>query len=202
MRLSSLSRIEQQLLACIRAACFPAEAAVCQSAPQLCSAVNNMAVRLTGARLSIWRPGSIFMSQDEVFLIAFLAAMQRRDNRTLRSGLPPDLIEASQHCAATLAEAGVRLPARIWLHLDIIAHPERHSMTSLRSGNYSLRVGEHSMAAAALTLVRERKLVSTREFKDAGISRQHLSLLCKKGVLKRARHGWYSASTGSVVCDD
>ena len=197
MRLTSLSRIEQQLLACVRAACFPAEAPVCRSPPQLCSAVNCMGVQLTGARLSIWRPGSIFMSHDEILIIASLAAMQRRGNRTFRSGLPPGLFEAFQHCAATLAEAGVHLPAKAWIGLDIVAHPERQAAMPPRSRNYSLRVREHSITATALALVQERKLVSTGEFKAAGISRQNVSLLCKKGFLKRAHHGWYSASTSS-----
>lgn len=192
LRLSSLSRIERQTLACVRSLRFPAEAPVCRSDFQICNAVRHMADQLAGTQLSIWHPGSMFLSQDEILLLTSLAAMQRRSCLTLHSALNSDLIETLQKCAAALTEASVRLPVKA----SIVAEPERHPMETLRHHAYQqssgLCVRDRSVAAIVLAMVRERGLVSTREFEAAGISRQYLSMLCKKGSLKRLRHGWYA----------
>lgn len=193
LRLSSLSRIERQTVACVRSLRFPAEALICRSDSQICNAVRLMADQLAGTQLSIWHPGSMFLSQDEILLLTSLAAMQRRRCLTLHSALNSDLIETLKKCAAALTEASVRLPAKA----SIVAEPGRHPMETLRYHAYQqssgLCVRDHSVAAIVLAMVRERGLVSTREFEAAGISRQYLSMLCKKGSLKRLRHGWYTS---------
>lgn len=192
MRLSSLSRIERQTLACVRSLRFPAEAPVCRSDFQICNAVRLMADQLAGTQLSIWHPGSMFLSQDEILLLTSLAAMQRRGCLTLHSALNSDLIETLQKCATALTEVSVRLPAKASINLDIVAEPERHPMETPRYNAYQQGSGFRSVGAIVLAMVRERGLVSTREFEAAGISRQYLSLLCKKGSLRRFRHGWYA----------
>lgn len=196
MRLSSLSRIERQTLACVRSLRFPAEAPVCRSDFQICNAVRLMADQLAGTQLSIWHPGSMFLSQDETLLLTSLAAMQRRSGVTLHSALNSDLIETLQKCAAALTEVSVRLPVKASINLDIVAAPERHPMETPRYNACQQSSGscvrDRSVGAIVLAMVRERGLVSTREFEAAGVSRQYLSLLCKKGSLRRFRHGWYA----------
>lgn len=197
MRLSSLSRIEQQLLACIRAACFPAEAPACRSDFQICNAVNLIADQLAETQLSIWHPNAMFLSRDELLLLTSLAAMQRRSCRTMRCALDPGLMEALRKCAAALTEAGVRMPIKAVTRLDMIVQPKRHPIEAPRSNahprNSALYIRDGSIGATAHAMVHEQKFVSTREFEAAGISRQYLSLLCKKGYLRRIRHGWYGA---------
>lgn len=139
----------------------------------------------------------MFLSQDEILLLTSLAAMQRRGCLTVSSDLCPDLIETLRQCATALAEAGARLPFRGFAPHAMIERqqgPLESGGLDARTQNSVLRVRDRSVAANALEMVRERELVSTREFERAGISRQYLSLLCKKGYLTRARHGWYRAS--------
>ncbi|KGB55006.1 hypothetical protein FG91_01635 [Sphingopyxis sp. LC81] len=195
MRLSRLARVERQTIACVRSACFPADAPVCGSDFQICRAVKPMADRLAETRLSIWHPGAMFVSQDEISLLALLAALQRCGSFTVSCDLSPDLIETLRQYATALAEAGARLPFRGFAHAMIERQKGPLESTGLDActQNSVLRVRDRSVAANALEMVRERELVSTREFERSGISRQYLSLLFKKGHLTRARHGWYRA---------
>lgn len=194
-RLSILSRIQRQMLVCVRAVCFPAEAGACRSDFGICTAVRLMTGPLAGSQLSIWRPGAMFLSRDEILLLTSLAAMQRQHCHIVPSALGPDLIEALQRCAAALAEAGVRLPLKVIVSFNKIGQPAL-PVVGPEGFNAAQRtavrgVRNRSVAAVALGMVRERGLVSTREFEAAGVSRQYLSMLCNKGYLRRLRHGWY-----------
>lgn len=164
---------------------------------QICNAVNLVADQLAETQLTIWHPNSMFLSQDEILLLTSLAAMQRRGLRAFRCALDTGLMEVLRKCAAALAEAGVRIPIKAFARLDMIAQLERQSIEVPRSiahpRNFALGIDDGSIGATVLAMLHERNLISTREFEAAGISRQYLSLLCKKGYLRRVRHGWYGA---------
>ncbi|UXC90271.1 type IV toxin-antitoxin system AbiEi family antitoxin domain-containing protein [Sphingobium sp. RSMS] len=156
-----------------------------------------MSDQLVGTQLSIWRPGSMFLSQDEILLLISLAAMQRRSWRAFRCALDPGLVEVLRKCAVALAEANVCMPIKAFARLDMIAQLGSPSIEVARSNahprNSTLDIDDGSIGATVIAMLQERNLVSTREFEAAGISRQYLSLLCKKGYLRRVRHGWYGA---------
>jgi hypothetical protein len=145
--------------------------------------------RLAGMR--ILAPKAPFLAEDEVRLIGWIAYRQREWE--LSAAIAPlGLDDAADACARALKAQGLRLPFLAVQRLGFVPGAEMGEAAGPHATLAPRRDG--SLKAAALTLARQHPVLHARELRQAGISRQYLSRLCKAGLLIRTGYGFYRAA--------
>jgi len=137
--------------------------------------------------LVIFPPGTRFVSDGEIELLANLAAAQRQAGRAFIN-VDSQEFAALLHCATLLRDAGNKLPMAV---LQSVAFRLQHAHTLPSVKN---RAADGVVRARALSLVRARNVARSNDFAKFGVSRQSVSRLCKDGLIQRVRHGWYRAA--------
>lgn len=137
--------------------------------------------------MRILGPKAPFLTADEIALVGWIAYRQREWELSVEVA-PAAIDDAAQACADVLTARNLRLAFLSVQRLSFLpgAAPTSATATQLPPGNGGLR-------ARALSLVRGRPGVQARELRQAGISRQYLSRLCKAGILVRTGYGLYRA---------
>lgn len=137
--------------------------------------------------LVIFPPGTRFVSDGEIELLANLAAAQRQAGRAFIN-VDSQEFAALLHCATLLRDAGTKLPMAV-LQSVAFRLPHVHTLQSVKG-----RAADGVVRARALSLVHARNVASTDDFAKVGVSRQSVSRFCKNGLIQRVRHGWYRAA--------
>jgi hypothetical protein len=152
--------------------------------------------------LSIGAPESPYVSQDEASLLAGLALLQRQR--------PPSAIEFPEVLRVPLFDCARRLKAAgIGLHLRLMppirAADQGHARPTCRIDNVPAAieprqfVQRSTLQGKVFAFVSDRGLVAASELGRLGASRQVISIMYKRGLLRRVRFGVYTASPDGVV---
>lgn len=142
-------------------------------------------------------PQSPYLGVDEASLLAWLMLFQRQ-RREVETELDEPLRECLLRCAVRLDRAGTRLPYRsvAWnrtLGNALKLQPVPASRGPQEGRSLAMpRVG--SLPVRALRFIGGRGAVSTQELQRFGASRQVISIMLKRGLLRRVRFGVYSAA--------
>lgn len=194
-RLSQNSRIEREVVALLRSTSVSQETCVahargCRLAQATSEPLSALAVSALAAGYSFRPVAAPHISKDELRLVGWLALLQRE-----RSDDPvivdPVLLDELKRCATALKNAGFRLPYQAVLRAGFIIDGQIGSAGRDDEQPRPL----NSLSAKAVAYARERGCVPTQAFGEIGVSRQHLSKLCRNGALLRVRHGFYRAPT-------
>lgn len=147
-------------------------------------------------------PGSPYVGEDEARLLAWLAIFQRQ-NPFNDNALPSELRPIIHSCAISLIASGIWLDFRAISRCRVTADGKNlKSDTQRKAGiaDFSVRFADSSPARArALAYVREKGQVATGDFECLGISRQLVSMMAKRGILHRVRHGVYTVGPHGVA---
>ncbi|HEX7858069.1 MAG TPA: type IV toxin-antitoxin system AbiEi family antitoxin domain-containing protein [Sphingobium sp.] len=166
--------------------------------PEMCAAFATLRTRLGEAGQLVLPVDAQTMSQSELFVLGWLAALQR--NR-LESAIETRRIDApeAQLCARLLDQAGHRLDyhhvVRITDGDELFAHGS--TAESPRDPVWPL-----ADTISGGTLLRHRIIreltdkgpMPLAELTKLGASRQTISNMAKRGLLKRVRFGVYAIS--------
>lgn len=170
----------------------------CQNfAPEYFETFETLRRKVADYEFSIAPPKSPYIWQDEARLLARLASMQRQKTGNYDAFAPA--LEVLLHaCAAALKTNGIWLDIRSVARSDTASFPAKDSgAPKLTSQTPSLLCPPHpsTIEARAICYVREKGEMATRDFESLGISRQILSHMTKKGLLRRVRHGFYAVTS-------
>jgi hypothetical protein len=145
---------------------------------------------------------SPYLSVDEAGLLAWLMLFQRQKHGT-ETNLDETLRGCLLRCAVRLDRAGTRLPYRSveWNRTPgnaLKLQPVPASLGPQKGRSLAMpRVG--SLQVRALRFISGRGAVSTQELQRFGASRQVISIMFKRGLLRRVRFGVYAAAPEAVV---
>lgn len=157
--------------------------------------------RAVATGLSICAPESPYVSEDEAYLLAGLALLQRQR--------PPSDIEFPEELQAPLFDCARRLKAAdIGLHLRLTpvrTAGRKHVRPTRRVVNTPAGIEPRhflqrlTLQGKVFAFVSDRGMVTASELRRFGASRQVISIMYKRGLLRRARFGVYTASLIDVV---
>lgn len=154
------------------------------------------------AGLSICASESPYVSEGEARLLAGLALLQRQ--RPLSDiGLPEELRAPLFDCARRLKAADIGLHARLTPPVRTAGHghvrPTRHVDNSSAGVERRHCLQRSTLQGKVFAFASDRGLVTASEFRRFGASRQVISIMYKRGLLRRVRFGVYTASPIDVV---
>lgn len=138
------------------------------------------------------------LGYDEAKLLAGLTLMQRHNPDQLID-IDPLLHPLLRDAAAALTVAGVRLNYRNVVRASASAH--RHLSTAelltsprtTKEASVSDPFGNFAVQAQIFQYVDAHGTVWFRELHRQGATRHLISMMCRRGLLRRVRHGVYSA---------
>lgn len=142
-------------------------------------------------------PESPYLGQDEARLLAWLTAFQRQ-RPEIDTDLDGQWRECLIRCAVRLDCAGAHLE-----HRNVSRSTSFEHRVLPVSPNGSVEpttprppadLNRSTLQARTLRYVSGRGVVSSQELNRFGASRQVISILHKRGLLKRVRFGVYSAA--------
>ena len=168
-------------------------------------AFDTLREKAAAAGLSISASESPYVSKDEASLLASLALLQRQ-RPPADIGLPDELRAPLLDCARKLKAADIGLQYRLIpfarggdgapLHQ---AHPPSSVPSSSAAGHPRQFVQRSTLQGKVFAFVSDRGLVAASELGRIGASRQVISIMYKRGLLRRVRFGVYTASPDGVV---
>jgi hypothetical protein len=211
---SILAAQERRVIACLRVILTPenqrreADRRFHAALPEgTRAAFVQLAAETRANDLVVFAPHSAFVSEDELAILSRLILLQRPTQSGQWRAANP-FQKALKRCAAALEEEGRRLLPRVGLcdayadrggcfRIELTAHdapssihpPPRRGSQYVWNGRHEPRPG--TLKARALSIVREHRIARTSQFNAVGISNQYLSLLCKRGYVEKAGHGFY-----------
>jgi hypothetical protein len=122
------------------------------------------------------------LSDDEKILIGWITMFQRgRGSEIVREDA--ELAASLRECAQWLTAMGLHLP--FYCTVRIPAFTGKLTIGHADSRFEGTTLSHASLKAMAADFARNRGVVSARDLKGIGVSRQYVSLLCKQGVLRR-----------------
>lgn len=135
--------------------------------------------------LAISPASSPFMGIDELRLLAWLTFLQR-PKLVGRTNAPEGLEPFLQRCAGHLLAMGARLDGANLHRIQIAPSMTEHAA-------FKEAPGQPTLQSRVLQFVDVHGVVPTHELIQLGISRQTLSLMFKRGELRRVSYGKYAA---------
>lgn len=137
-----------------------------------------------------------YLGGDEAKLLAALTLLQRQRPELLVD-IKPTLHANLRACAMLLAERGVRLEYRNMLRAAAATHRHVESTTSLRTSATRARIddpfGNFAVQAELYRYVTAHGTVWFKELQNLGATRHVVTTMCKRGLIRRVRHGVYQA---------
>lgn len=187
-----LSRRERQALQLMRGAGLPIADADGRAV------FARFADQLRRAGYTLNRAESPYVSNEERLLLGWLALLQRQraDHELTTTQLPASgFVETLRDCASLLDRTGCRLDyrnvQRAWCRGGAV---ERTTTAAPARGGAPVGTsGERTLQARVSRFVAESGPVTTLQLCSFGASRQVVSMMYKKGLLQRVRHGLYAA---------
>jgi len=157
-----------------------------QISSEIAEAFGRLHDHVVAGGIRIGGIDSPFMLDGEGRLLGWLASFQRR-RLDLRPGDDlnriPGLLESLRRCAELLERAGMRIDYR---------NAQRLKLRSWEAtGKPSPIVTP--LQQTLLEFLAERRVASTRELTALGASRHTVSVMWRKGLLRRLAHGVYAA---------
>ncbi|MET0241646.1 MAG: hypothetical protein ABW184_17270 [Sphingobium sp.] len=172
-----------------------------QATPEVQHAFSRLRERVQMAGMTILPSGAIYLNRSELFILGWLAALQRHRVEPAVENIRFDIPEA-QLCAQLLDRAGHRLDyshaARLTDYKDYGEIFGAQPASPKPAGD----VGSWNSATGATTALR-RKIVqsladngpmSVADLAKLGASRQTIGNMTKCGLLKRVRYGVYGSA--------
>ncbi len=177
--------------------------------PSIRDAFGELARQAKINDLVIFKPGSPFVSIDEITIVHRLSMLQR-PSQSSHWKMVNDFQHSLKRCADELSDDPRRLPARplpahancsqadcfsIEFEDDAPAAEVRgqgrqpNRSPQLWDGKREPEAG--SLQAIAVQIVRSQPLTRAAQFLGVGITHQYLSTLHKQGYVERAGHGVY-----------
>lgn len=197
LRRNLLSRKEHHVLQLMRGSgSLPAD-------EEAIAAFLRLARQARSAGLSISGVAIPYVTGDERLLLGWLALLQRQRpdyDRAQERALEPGLLEALRACALLLDRAGYRLDCRLARGVAEYDAPAAQATARKPADLASMRsvVKGGTLQAKVLQFVTESGTATTHELNVFGASRQVLSIMYKKGLLRRVQHGLYAARHSSA----
>lgn len=168
-------------------------------------AFDTLREKAIATGLSISASESPYVSKDEVSLLAGLALLQRQRPPS-DIGLPDKLRALLLDCAHKLKAADIGLQYRLMPFArgaDGIPLYQAHTASSIPSSSAAKQprqfVQRSTLQGKVFAFVSDRGLVATSELRRFGASRQVISIMYKRGLLRRVRFGVYTTSPDGVV---
>lgn len=161
-------------------------------APDSVAIFDRLRLRARDAGLLILPSGTLHLGYDELNLLGWLTLLQRQHLALDTDGsLDPALHDCLAAAAACLDAADIRLDYRNIVRAQGLprigrGRPPERATESRRPAT--------RMEARAVAYVEARGTMPVRDLNALGISRQIVSIMCKKGLLQRVRHGVYATS--------
>lgn len=159
---------------------------------------DELRARACASGMIIQELTSTFVGPDEMRLIAWLTAFQRERVHLLWDK-SSELEESVRTCAKALDCHGIRLDYRHVVRTDdrsVSTQSDHYETRAIHDGTTAIRLAlaARSPQFRALDIIEKRGAVRTGELSAMGISRQIISVMCKRGLIRRVRHGMYIAA--------
>lgn len=138
------------------------------------------------------------LGYDEAKLLAGLTLLQRQNADQLVN-VEPGLHSLLREAAAALSLAGVRLDYRNIVRASASAqrHPSAARLQTLpftsKEASVSVPFGSFAVQAQIFQYVDTHGAVWFRELHRQGATRHLISMMCRRGLLRRVKHGVYTA---------